>query len=53
MIIPQDVLVRLNGKGLKDPAIFFDALANTENLSALTLDIERDNQKKTLYVEIK
>lgn len=48
-----DVIIRLNGKTLKDPAIFFDALANSENLSAIILDMERNNQKKTLYVEIK
>lgn len=52
-LISGDVIIRLNGKDLKNPTIFFDTLANAENLSALTLDIERAQQKKTIYVEIK
>jgi len=52
-LLSGDVIMRLNGKQLKDPAVFFDALANSENLSALTMDIERNKAKKTLYVEIK
>lgn len=52
-LLNGDVIIRLNGKPLKDPAIFFDALANSENLSAIIMDIERNNEKKTLYVEIK
>lgn len=48
-----DVIVRLNGKDISNPSIFFDALANSENLSAIVLDIERNGVKKTLNVEIK
>jgi len=52
-LISGDVIIRLNGKDLKNPTVFFDTLSNAENLSALTLDIERAQQKKTIYVEIK
>lgn len=52
-LLPGDVIVRLNGKELKNPTVFFDTLANAENLSALTLDLERLEKKKTIYVEIK
>jgi general secretion pathway protein C len=52
-LISGDVIIRLNGKDLKNPTVFFDTLSNAENLSALTLDIERAMQKKTIYVEIK
>jgi general secretion pathway protein C len=52
-LISGDVIIRLNGKDLKNPTVFFDTLSNAENLSALTLDIERSMQKKTIYVEIK
>ncbi|MGE4466036.1 hypothetical protein [Sphaerochaeta sp.] len=52
-LISGDVIIRLNGKELKNPTVFFDTLSNAENLSALTLDIERSQQKKTIYVEIK
>ncbi len=51
-LISGDVIIRLNGKELKDPAIFFDALSNTENLSSITIDLERNSAKKTIYVEI-
>ncbi|MGE4318671.1 MAG: hypothetical protein AB7E96_07160 [Deferribacterales bacterium] len=51
-LVSGDVIIRLNGKELKDPAIFFDALSNTENLSSITIDLERNSAKKTIYVEI-
>lgn len=51
-LMAGDVIIRLNGKELKDPAVFFDALSNAENLSGMTLDLERNNQKKTINVEI-
>lgn len=52
-LMSGDVIMRLNGKEMSNPSIFFDALANSENLSALVLDIERNGVKKTLNVEIK
>lgn len=48
----NDVIMRLNGKSLESPSVFFDALKNAENLSAVTLDILRSGKKMTLYVEI-
>jgi len=48
----NDVIMRLNGKSLETPAVFFDALKNAENLSAVSLDILRAGKKMTLYVEI-
>ena len=51
-VIRNDVIMRLNGKSLETPAVFFDALKNAENLSAVSLDILRAGKKMTLYVEI-
>jgi len=48
----NDVIMRLNGKSLESPTVFFDALKNAENLSAVSLDILRSGKKMTLYVEI-
>lgn len=48
----NDVIMRLNGKSLETPTVFFDALKNAENLSAVSLDILRAGKKMTLYVEI-
>ena len=48
----NDVIMRLNGKSLESPSVFFDALKNAENLSAVSLDILRSGKKMTLYVEI-
>lgn len=49
---PGDVIIRLNGRRLENPTVFFDALSNAENLNAVTLDIERRGKRKTIYVEI-
>jgi general secretion pathway protein C len=48
----NDVIMRLNGKSLDSPTVFFDALKNAENLSSVSLDILRNGKKMTLYVEI-
>lgn len=48
----NDVIMRLNGKSLESPSVFFDALKNAENLSAITIDIMRGTEKITNYVEI-
>jgi general secretion pathway protein C len=47
-----DIVVRLNGRGLTNPTVFFDTLSNAETLNSITLDIERKGVKKTIYVEI-
>jgi len=44
--------MRLNGKSLESPTVFFDTLKNAENLSAITIDILRANKRITNYVEI-
>lgn len=51
-IQPNDIIIRLNGKSLETPSVFFEALKNAENLTAVTLDILRKGVKKTIYVEI-
>jgi len=48
----NDIIMRLNGKSLDSPAVFFDALKNAENLSSISLDIMRAGKKSTIYVEI-
>ena len=48
----NDVIMRLNGKSLESPTVFFDTLKNAENLSAITIDILRANKRITNYVEI-
>lgn len=48
----NDVIMRLNGKSLETPTVFFDALKNAENLSAVTIDIQRQKERITNYVEI-
>jgi len=48
----NDVIMRLNGKSLETPAVFFDTLKNAQNLSSISLDVLRRGNKKTIYVEI-
>lgn len=48
----NDVIMRLNGKSLDTPTVFFETLKNAENVSNVTLDILRGGKKKTIFVEI-
>ncbi|ADD67287.1 Type II secretory pathway component PulC-like protein [Denitrovibrio acetiphilus DSM 12809] len=48
----NDVIMRLNGRSLESPSVFFDTLKNAEDLSAVSLDILRSGKKMTIYVEI-
>jgi len=48
----NDVIMRLNGKSLETPSVFFDTLNNAKNLSAVTIDLLRGRDRITNYVEI-
>jgi general secretion pathway protein C len=47
-----DAIIRINGEELKSPDVLFGMLSSVENISAVTLDIERAGAKKTIFVEI-
>ncbi|WP_022852194.1 type II secretion system protein N [Limisalsivibrio acetivorans] len=47
-----DVLMRINGQELKTPEVLFGMMGSVEDISAVTLDIERKGEKKTIFVEI-
>lgn len=47
-----DAIMRINGSELKSPEILFGMLGSVENISAVTLDLERGGQRKTIFVEI-
>ncbi len=47
-----DAIMRINGEELKSPEVLFSMLSSVENVSAVTLDLERAGQKKTIFVEI-
>lgn len=47
-----DAIMRINGEELKAPDVLFSMLGSIENVSAVTLDLERAGQRKTIFVEI-
>ncbi|MGE4496871.1 MAG: hypothetical protein AB7E48_03250 [Deferribacterales bacterium] len=47
-----DAIMRINGEELKSPEVLFSMLSSVENVTAVTLDLERAGQKKTIFVEI-
>jgi general secretion pathway protein C len=47
-----DAIMRINGEELKSPEVLFSMLSSVENVSAVTLDLERAGQRKTIFVEI-
>ncbi|MDY6820251.1 MAG: hypothetical protein SVN78_01340 [Deferribacterota bacterium] len=48
-----DVLVRMNGEEINTPEKMFELFTNWQNESAVTIDILRRNERRTILVEIK
>jgi type II secretion system protein C len=47
-----DILNRINGEPLTNPQILFDMLGKISDINAISLDITRADEKKTIFVEI-
>jgi general secretion pathway protein C len=47
-----DIINRINGEDLTSPEILFGMLGNVDNIDAVSVDITRNGQKRTLFVEI-
>lgn len=47
-----DIITRINGSELKTPEILFNMLSQIDDISAISIDMIRDNDKKTLFVEL-
>ena len=48
-----DVITRVNGSDLKSPEPLFNMMSQINNISAVTVDLIRNSEKKTIFVEIK
>lgn len=47
-----DVITRINGSDIQSPAVLFQMLSQLDDISAITVDMLRNNQKKSVFVEI-
>ena len=47
-----DVINRVNGEDLQNPQVLFNMLNKADELTAVSIDITRSSEKKTLFVEI-
>ncbi|MDR2883617.1 MAG: hypothetical protein LBV09_00735 [Deferribacteraceae bacterium] len=47
-----DIINRINGEELTSPEILFGMLGKVDSIDAVSVDITRNGQKKTLFVEI-
>ncbi len=47
-----DMIARINGNDLKSPEILFNMLSQIDDIDAISVDMIRNNEKKTLFVEI-
>lgn len=48
-----DVITRINGSELTNPAALFNMFSQVDDISALNVDMLRNNEKKSLFVEIR
>lgn len=48
-----DVITRINGSELTNPAALFNMFSQIDDISALNVDMLRNNEKKSLFVEIR
>ena len=49
---PGDTITRINGSELKSPELLFNLLSQIDDISAISLDMIRNTDKKTIFVEI-
>ncbi len=49
---PGDVINRINGEELTNPELLFSMLQKIDEINAVSIDITRGGEKKTLFVEI-
>lgn len=49
---PGDTITRINGNELKSPEPLFNMLSQIDDISAISIDMIRDTEKKTIFVEI-
>lgn len=47
-----DTITRINGSDLKSPEILFNMLSQIDDITAISVDMIRNAEKKTLFVEI-
>ncbi len=47
-----DVITRINGSELKSPEPLFGMLGQIDEISAISIDMIRENEKKSIFVEI-
>lgn len=47
-----DIITRINGSELKSPEILFNMVGQIDDISAISIDMIRNNDKKTLFVEL-
>lgn len=47
-----DVITRVNGEELNNPAVLFNLLNKVDEINAVSMDILRGGEKKTIFVEI-
>lgn len=48
-----DVITRINGSEITNPASLFNMFSQVDDISALSVDMLRNNEKKSLFVEIR
>lgn len=51
-LMPGDTITRINGSELKSPEPLFSMLSQIDDISAITMDMIRNTEKKTIFVEI-
>ena len=52
-LVPGDTITRINGNELKSPEPLFSMLSQIDDISAITMDMIRNTEKKTIFVEIR
>ena len=51
-LLPGDTITRINGNELKSPELLFNMLSQVDDISAISIDMIRNTEKKTIFVEI-
>ena len=49
----NDVITRINGSEISNPAVLFQMLSKIDDISAITVDMIRNDEKKSVFVEIR
>lgn len=51
-LLQGDVITRINGSELTNPAMLMSMFSQIDDISAISIDMIRNNDKKTLFVEL-